>query len=216
MAEIFSLPNVTDRIFSFIAERTCTLFFYFSRSPGYQSDERSELWPYIPEAEQDGLYHTYLQHVVRAIKSLIVEHMSEIGGIQVTIHNAYGADSTPERLEIRQHTRGLRRFMLVEELIQGPILYVPVMFAIPALPQMICAASACRWTLNSIIRQINQMALIDTMMLVRMAQQKEMIFDWIQRPLEAYVDVTTVTFQWICPGTFSDADGPIKSSGTVP
>ena len=184
MAEIFSLPNVTDRIFSFIAERTCALFFYFSRSSGYQSDERPELWPYIPEAEQDGLYHTYLQHVIRAIKSLIVEHMSEIGGIHVIIHNAYGADNAPERLEIRQHTRGLRRFMLVEELIQGPILYVPVMFAIPALPQMICAASACRWTLNSIIRQINQMALIDTMMLVRMAQQKEMIFDWIQRPLE--------------------------------
>ena len=117
MAEIFSLPNVTDRIFSFIAERTCTLFFYFSRSPGYQSDQRSELWPYIPEAEQDGLHHTYLQHVIRAIKSLIVEHMSEIGGIHVTIHNAYGADNRPERLEIRQHTRGLRRFMLVEELI---------------------------------------------------------------------------------------------------
>ena len=184
MAEIFSLPNVTDRIFSFIAERTCTLFFYFSRSSGYQSDERPELWPYIPEAEQDGLHHTYLQHVIRAIKSLIVEHMSEIGGIHVIIHNAYGADNAPERLEIRQHTRGLRRFMLVEELIQGPILYVPVLFAIPALPLMICAASACRWTLNSIIRQINQMALIDTMMLVRMAQQKEMIFDWIQRPLE--------------------------------
>ena len=105
MAEIFSLPNVTDRIFSFIAERTCTLFFYFSRSSGYQSDERPELWPYIPEAEQDGLYHTYLQHVIRAIKSLIVEHMSEIGGIQVTIHNAYGADNAPERLEIRQHRR---------------------------------------------------------------------------------------------------------------
>ena len=184
MAEIFSLPNVTDRIFSFIAERTCTLFFYFSRSPGYQSDQRSELWPYIPDSEQDGLYHTYLQHVIRAIKSLIVEHMSEIGGIHVIVHNAYGADNRPERLEIRQHTGGLRRFMLVEELIQGPILYVPVMFAIPALPQMICAASVCRWTLNSIIRQINHMALIDTMMLVRMAQQQEMIFDWIQRPLE--------------------------------
>ena len=184
MAEIFSLPNVTDRIFSFIAERTCTLFFYFSRSAGYRSDERPELWPYIPEAEHDGLYHTYLQHVIRTIKSLIVEHMGEIGGIHVIIHNAYGANIAPERLEIRQQPRGLRRFMLVEELIQGPILYVPVMFAIPALPQMICAASACRWTLNSVFRQINQMALIDTMMLVRMAQQKEMIFDWIQRPLE--------------------------------
>ena len=184
MAEIFSLPNVMDRIVGFIAERTCTLFFYFSRSAGYRSDERPELWPYIPEAEQDGLYHTYLQHVIRTLKSLITEHMTEIGGIQVIIHNAYGAGNLPERLEIRQHPRGLRRFMLVEELIQGPILYVPVMFAIPALPQMICAASACHWTLNSVIRQINQMALIDTMMLVRMAQQKEMIFDWIQRPLE--------------------------------
>ena len=91
--------------------------------------------------------------MIRAIKSLIVEHMSEIGGISVIIliHSAYGADNRPERLEIRQHTGGLRRFMLVEELIQGPILYVPVMFAIPALPQMICAASVCQWTLNSII-----------------------------------------------------------------
>ena len=55
MAEIFSLPNVTDRIFSFIAERTCTLFFYFSRSAGYESHKRPELWPYIPEAEEEGL-----------------------------------------------------------------------------------------------------------------------------------------------------------------
>ena len=58
------------------------------------------------------------------------------------------------------------------------------MFAIPALPQMICAASVCRCTLHSVARQISEMALIDTMMLVRLAQQKEMIFDWIQRPLE--------------------------------
>ena len=39
--------------------------------------------------------------------------------------NAYGADNLPERLEIRQLPTGLRRFMLVEELIQGPITYVP-------------------------------------------------------------------------------------------
>ena len=70
MAEVFSLPNVSDRIFSFIADRMCTLFFYFSRAPGYETDRRPELRSFIPDSEQ-GLYHTYLQHVIRLLKNLI-------------------------------------------------------------------------------------------------------------------------------------------------
>ncbi|CAE7216798.1 unnamed protein product [Symbiodinium necroappetens] len=183
MAEVFSLPNMSDSIFSFIAERTCTLFFYFSRASGYATDQRPELRSFIPDSEQ-GLYHTYLQHVLRLLKNLILDQMSDIGAVNIILHNAVGVNTEPTRLEIRQVDTGLRKFMLVEELIQGHMLYVPVMFSVPALPQVTFAAAACHWMLASIMRQINHGAMIDTASLIRLAQQKEMIFDWIQRPLE--------------------------------
>ena len=185
MAEIFSLPNVSvsDRIFSLIAERTCTLFFYFSRAPGYATDQRPELRSFMPDSEQ-GLYHTYLQHVIRLIKNLTSDQMGEIGAAHIILHNAIGTGPEPARLEIRQADTGLRNFMLVEELIQGHMLYVPVMFSVPALPQVTFAAAACHWMLASIMRQINHRAMIDTALLIRLAQQKEMIFDRTQRPLE--------------------------------
>ena len=110
--------------------------------------------------------------------------MSDIGAVNIILHNAVGVNSEPTRLEILQMDTGLRNFMLVEELTQGHMLYVPVMFSVPALPQVTFAAAACHWMLASIMRQINHRAMVDTASLIRLAQQKEMIFDWVQRPLE--------------------------------
>ena len=121
-----------DRVFSFLTDRTCTLFFYFSRASGYETDRRPAIWSLLPDPEE-GLYHTCIQHVIRLLKNLVLDQMGNIVTVNIILHNAVGLGPEPSRLEIRQTDPGLRNFTLVQELVQGHMIYVPVTFSAPAL-----------------------------------------------------------------------------------
>ncbi|CAE7859234.1 unnamed protein product, partial [Symbiodinium microadriaticum] len=160
------------------------LFIYFSRDPGYETDRRPEIWPFIPDPDH-GLYHTYHQRVVELMKHWIRDRMGEIGAVAVILHNAISLGPEKAGIEVRQMNTGLRNFVM-QDFIQGHMIYVPMTFSAPALLQLTHVAATCHWMLRSVIRKINRRAVLDTMTmsLIRLAQQRELMFDWIQRPNE--------------------------------
>ena len=119
------------------------------------------------------------------MKHWIRDRMGEIGAVAVILHNAISLGPEKAGIEVRQMNTGLRNFVM-QDFIQGHMIYVPMTFSAPALLQLTHVAATCHWMLRSVIRKINRRAVLDTMTmsLIRLAQQRELMFDWIQRPNE--------------------------------